>query len=142
MNVGSLPAGYGKNVLTLCIGIRMSDYTPVKDCLEAARNGRFCAGAESAMREIERLTDALEQAQAVNETADSMCKWIQRELEQHDGWHQFDFLPVKFDLFWFYQLEKALQSIGSTCKHPSCDSKGICNECGKPVPNPDDYCNG
>lgn len=39
----------------------MSDYTPVKDCLEAARNGRFCAGAEAAVREIKRLREALEE---------------------------------------------------------------------------------
>ena len=33
----------------------MSDYGPVGDCLEVARNQRFCAGAESAMRKIEQL---------------------------------------------------------------------------------------
>ncbi len=71
--------------------------------------------------ELDRARVALEQAQAVNEAADNLCNWIQRELEQHDGWTQFDFLPVKFDLFWFYQLRKALQSAGDsepdTCEH-------------------------
>ena len=34
----------------------MSDhYKHVMDCLETARNGRFCAGAEKAATEIERL---------------------------------------------------------------------------------------
>ena len=41
----------------------MSEYDYVSECLEGARNGRLCAGAETAVVEIKRLTDALEQAQ-------------------------------------------------------------------------------
>ena len=33
----------------------ISRYKHVRDCLEAARNGRFCAGAEKAATEIKRL---------------------------------------------------------------------------------------
>jgi len=38
---------------------RQIDYTPVKDCLEAGRNGRFCAGAESAIKTIESLREQI-----------------------------------------------------------------------------------
>lgn len=38
----------------------MSKYEHVKDCLEGARNGKFCAGAETAATEIERLQTRVE----------------------------------------------------------------------------------
>ena len=41
----------------------MSEYDYVSECLEGARNGRLCAGAETAVVEIKRLTDALGQLQ-------------------------------------------------------------------------------
>ena len=41
----------------------MSEYDYISECLEGARNGRLCAGAEKGAAEIKRLTDALEQAQ-------------------------------------------------------------------------------
>jgi len=74
---------------TDCQGREHGDYTPVKDCLETARNGRFCAGAESAMREIERLEAALNEIAhgAVNgmKNGGIMCRAIAKHALEPAG---------------------------------------------------------
>ena len=69
----------------------MSDrYKHVSDCLEVARNARYCAGAEKAATEIERLRmlkdgagDLLEEAYKENE---AILKKNKRLREALEGW--------------------------------------------------------
>lgn len=90
-------------------------------------------GAQRAIIENERLIAEGSAKDRVIEDATSLCAWVQRELEQHDGWHQFDFLPVKFDLFWFCQLQKSLAAVSGRQKRPTCEipeNEIHCIHCG------------
>ena len=77
----------------------MSEYDYVSECLEGARNGRLCAGAETAVVEIKRLTDALEQATALYEQSqeiradmETMLSMIAKAVdvaeEPHQTWNE------------------------------------------------------
>ena len=69
------------------------------------------AALHSAAIELLEAAQALRLLNDVYEDADNLCKWVQKELEQGDGWQQYDFLQVPLDLFWFYQLQKAIAAL-------------------------------
>ena len=64
--------------------------------------------AKEMSRQNYQLRDEIEQLQKVREAAESLVNYVQSELIKHEGWPQFDFFPEKFDLYWFYNLERSL----------------------------------
>jgi len=87
-------------------------YEHVKDCLEGARNQRFCAGAESGAAEIKRLTVALEQATSERDTQAEVAALCYERVEKleaalHPGKKACDcceYQTYKGESFWGHRL--------------------------------------
>ncbi len=66
----------------------------------------------TAMGDAQReVADTLEALLEVAEAAKNSNNYLRKELVKHEGWAQFDFSPEPYDLYWFYQQEKALAKI-------------------------------
>ena len=80
------------------------------------------------------------------------CRWCKfsyadikqgREYLYHDeATCELNWLRNRVDQLEAHIDARAEAQESEPCLHPSCDGKGICNECGEPVPNPGDYSSG
>ncbi len=57
-----------------------------------------------------KAAKTLELLLAIKVAAEDSNKYLLKELSKYDGWQQFEFLPESYDLYWYYQQEKALKA--------------------------------